>query len=355
LEEISKNQNLWPLQIETSRTGILKMLTTSAKGRAFDYNRVVGGRAFRGIIYTTQGTGDDLYVVLRDTYGSDILKLTVGSSIDDEEISLSFREVDEQNFDASWPSCAVFNGETLLVTDELKNVINVFSADGQLINTIGSSGSGPMEFARPSGIDVDSNLNVYVSDTLNHRVQKFSSDGTFIKEWGGFGEDEGLMNAPWGICVDHNDFVYIADHKNHRVQKFDLDGKFVMSLGDFGSSATSLDHPSDVSVDESGDIYVADWVNNRVQIYDSEGSHVANLNGSAVELSKWQKQYVNASPDVYKARRRVASLEPETFFALPTCVNFDDSKSRLLAVDSQRWRIQIYDKINNYSDPQFNI
>ena len=75
------------------------MLTTSAKGRAFDYNRVVGGRPFRGIIYVTQGTNDDLYVVLRDTYGSDILKLTVGPSIDDEEISLSFREVHEQNFD----------------------------------------------------------------------------------------------------------------------------------------------------------------------------------------------------------------------------------------------------------------
>jgi len=331
------------------------MLTTSAKGRAFDYNRVVGGRAFRGIIYATQGSDDDLYVVLRDTYGSDILKLTVGPSVDDEEISLSFREVREQNFDGSWPSCAVFNGETLLVTDELKNVINVFSPDGKLIKTIGGSGNGPMEFARPSGIAVDSNLNVYVADTLNHRVQKFSSNGSFIKEWGNFGEDEGLMKAPWGICVDQNDFVYIADHKNHRVQKFDDDGHFVMSLGEFGSAANSLDHPADVSVDKSGDIYVADWVNNRIQIYDSDGSHVANLNGSAIELSKWQKQYVNASPDVYKARRRVASLEPEIFFALPTCVNFDDSKSRLMAVDSQRWRIQIYDKVNNYSDPQFNI
>ena len=287
--------------------------------------------------------------------GSDILKLTVGCSIDDEEISFSFREVNEQIFDGSWPSCAVFNGETLLVTDEFKNVINMFNSDGELIRTIGGSGNGPMEFSRPSGIGVDSNLNVYVADTLNHRVQKFSSDGAFIKAWGNFGGGEGFMKAPWGICVDHNDFVYVADHKNHRVQKFDRDGNFLMSLGEFGSSANSLNHPADVSVDESGDIYVADWVNNRVQIYDPDGSHVASLNGSAVELSKWQKQYVNASPDVYKARRRVASLEPETFFALPTCVNFDDSKSRLLAVDSQRWRIQIYDKINNYSDPQFNI
>lgn len=331
------------------------MLTTSVKGRAFDYDRVVGGRAFRGIIYTTRGSDDDLYVVLRDTYGSDVLKLTVGSIVDDEEVVISFREIDESNFDNSWPSCATFDGENLLVTDELKNVVSVFSPDGELLKTIGGYGKNPIEFNRPSGIDIDSQKNIYVADTLNHRIQKFSSDWSFIKEWGAFGEYKGLLKAPWGLCADSNDSIYVADHKNHRVQKFDSDGNFIMCFGEFGSAAAALDHPSDVSVDQSGDVYVADWVNNRVQIYDADGSHIANLNGSAIELSKWQKQYVNASPDVYKARRRVASLEPETFFALPTCVDFDDSKSRLLAVDSQRWRIQIYDKVDNYSDPQFNI
>ncbi len=331
------------------------MLTTSAKGRAFDYNRVVGGRAFRGIVYATKGTGNDFFVVLRDTYGSDVVKLTVGPDIDDEEIVVSFREVLEENFDGSWPSCAVFNGEHLLVTDELRNIISVFNPQGDLVKTIGGPGNGEIQFNRPSGITIDSDNNVYIADTLNHRIQKLSPDLAFIQSWGEFGDTHGSLNAPWGICTDGDDFVYVADHKNHRIQKFNADGAFIMSTGEFGSSASNLNHPSDVSVDESGDIYVADWVNNRVQIYDSTGIHIANLTGSAVELSKWQKQYVAASPDVYKARRRVSSLEPETLFALPTCVSFDDSKSRLLAVDSQRWRIQIFDKITNYSDPQFNI
>ena len=331
------------------------MLTTSAKGRAFDYNRVVGGRAFRGIVYATKGTGNDFFVVLRDTYGSDVVKLTVGPDIDDEEIVVSFREVLEENFDGSWPSCAVFNGEHLLVTDELRNIISVFNPQGDLVKTIGGPGNGEIQFNRPSGITIDSDNNVYIADTLNHRIQKLSPDLAFIQSWGEFGDTHGSLNAPWGICTDDDDFVYVADHKNHRIQKFNAGGAFIMSIGEFGSSASNLNHPSDVSVDESGDIYVADWVNNRVQIYDSTGIHIANLTGSAVELSKWQKQYVAASPDVYKARRRVSSLEPETLFALPTCVSFDDSKSRLLAVDSQRWRIQIFDKITNYSDPQFNI
>tara|TARA_B100000929_G_scaffold111178_1_gene88075 strand:- start:482 stop:1477 length:996 start_codon:yes stop_codon:yes gene_type:complete len=331
------------------------MLTTSAKGRAFDYNRVVGGRAFRGIVYATKGTGNDFFVVLRDTYGSDVVKLTIGPDIDDEEIVVSFREVLEENFNGSWPSCAVFNGTHLLVTDELRNIISVFTPEGDLVKTMGGPGNGEIQFDRPSGITLDSNNNVYIADTLNHRIQKFSPDLEFTQSWGEFGDAHGLLNAPWGICTDNDNFIYVSDHKNHRVQKFDSDGVFIMSIGEFGSSASNLDHPSDVSVDQSGDIYVADWVNNRVQIYDTTGIHIAGLTGSAVELSKWQKQYVAASPDVHKARRRVSSLEPETLFALPTCVSFDDSNSRLLAVDSQRWRIQIFDKITNYSDPQFNI
>ena len=331
------------------------MLTTSAKGRAFDYNRVVGGRAFRGIVYATKGTGNDFFVVLRDTYGSDVVKLTIGPNIDDEEIVISFREVLEENFNGSWPSCAIFNGTHLLVTDELRNIISVFTPEGDLVKTIGGPGNGEIQFDRPSGITLDSDNNVYIADTLNHRIQKFSPDLEFTQSWGEFGDAHGLLNAPWGICTDNDNFIYVSDHKNHRVQKFDSDGVFIMSIGEFGSSASNLDHPSDVSVDQSGDIYVADWVNNRVQIYDTTGIHIAGLTGSAVELSKWQKQYVAASPDVHKARRRVSSLEPETLFALPTCVSFDDSKAQLLAVDSQRWRIQIFDKINNYSDPQFNI
>ena len=41
--------------------------------------------------------------------------------------------------------------------------------------------------------------------------------------------------------------------------------------------------------------------------------------------------------------------------AVPMDVVFDREKSRMLVADSQRWRIQIYNKLLNYSDPQFNI
>ena len=160
------------------------MLTISAKGRVLDYSRVVGGRAFRGIAYVALGDGNDVFVVTRDTYGSGILKITIGSEIDDEEEVLSFGNRCEGIFDHSWPTCAVFNDGKLYVTDELKNCVSIFDSEGNLIKEFGSLGSNFGEFDRPSGIASDPDNNIFVADTLNHRIQKFSPDGEFIIQFG---------------------------------------------------------------------------------------------------------------------------------------------------------------------------
>ena len=331
------------------------MLTTSIKGRAFDFSRIVGGRQFRGIIYVALGSEDDIYVVLRDSNGPDILKISVGTEPEDVEVLISFKDVEKNNFVNSWPSCATLINNHVFVTDELKNVVSVFDTNGNLIESIGKEGTKPKEFLRPSGITSDSKGNLYISDTLNHRIQQITTNGDFIRSWGELGSNLNQFNSPWGLCLTNNETLLVCDHKNHRIQEFNTDGVLVSSFGEFGTSLKQLNHPSDISIDPDGDIYVADWANNRVQIFDRSGNHLTELKGSAIELSKWQRTYINASPDVYKARRRVPSLEPETYFALPISVTFDQTKSRLLAVDSQRWRIQIFNKISNYTDPQFNI
>jgi len=331
------------------------MLTNSVKGRVLDYSRVVGGRAFRGIAYATLGDGDDVYIVTRDTYGSGILKITIGAEIDDEEEVLSFSNICEGIFDHSWPTCAAFNGGKLYVTDELKNCVSIFNSEGYRIKEFGRLGSNIGEFDRPSGIAIASDNNIFVADTLNHRIQKFSPDGELIIQFGSHGREEDQLDSPWGMSLDGSGNLLVADHLNNRVQRFSSDGEHMDTFGKEGTEAETLDHPTDITVDPDGDIYVSDWANDRVQLYDEKGTHLTSLNGAASDLSKWQQQYVSSNPDVYKARRRVATLEPEKHFALPVGVAYDAKKSRLLVVDSQRWRIQIFDKLKNYSEPQFNI
>ena len=100
---------------------------------------------------------------------------------------------------------------------------------------------------------------------------------------------------------------------------------------------------------------MCDWANDRVQAYGPEGDFITTFIGDAHELAKWHKQQVDSNADVVKARRRVYSLEPEWRFAMPTAVEFDVEKARLMVADTQRGRIQIYNKLGDYLEAQFNL
>ena len=166
------------------------------------------------------------------------------------------------------------------------------------------------------------------------------------------------------------------------MQKLSPQGKFLMKIGEYGAlpaasgrlwrSPTSdrtsrpqvrpaivkagmLNHPTDVAVDPDGDIYVADWGNHRVCIFDSEGNPIANLIGDAQVMSKWGQQSIDANPDMMKARRRARSLEPEWRFCFPTAVDFDPETDRIIVAESQRNRLQIYNKVRDYADFQANL
>ena len=332
------------------------MLTRIVEERVYDFGHVVGGRQITGIYGLGLGQGNDVYVVIRRLADPHVAKLSIGSTPEDEELLEQIGEKGEKEGQFIWPAgVALDSKQNVYVTDEWLHRVSVFDPEGNFLRMFGTSGGGDGEFNRPSGIAIDDNDNIYVVDTLNHRIQKFTQEGELIKVWGKRGTDIGEFNAPWGITTDAQGCVYVADHKNHRIQKFTEDGEFIFQFGSYGSAPDQFDHPSGVAVDSDGDIYVCDWANDRVQAFDSDGNFVTSFVGDAQELSKWQKEYVSSNPDVYKARRRVYSLEPEWRFALPMDVVFDNEKSRLLVADSQRWWIQIYNKLHNYSDPQFNI
>ena len=253
-----------------------------------------------------------------------------------------------------WPvGIAIDSDENIYIADEWMNRISIFTNSGHFLRNWSTQGDG--EVNRTSGIALDLNDDVYVVDSLNHRVRKFTKDGGYILQFGSFGDGPGELNAPWGVAVDDEGSVYVADHKNHRVQKFDANGEFVASFGSYGKGKGQLNRPSDVAVDPDGDVYVCDWGNDRVQVFASDGRFIASFIGDAQQLAKGHQQQVDANPDVIKARRRAYTLEPEWRFALPTGVTFDVENSRLIVADSQRSRVQIYNKVKNYMEPQFNL
>jgi DNA-binding beta-propeller fold protein YncE len=234
------------------------------------------------------------------------------------------------------------------VTDEWLNRVSIFDKDGNFLGDWGTAGSGDGEFNAPSGIAIDPQDVLYIVDGRNHRVQKFTKDGEFLMKWGSLGSAEGQFNAPWGVTLDQQGQVYVADHKNHRVQKFTPDGEFISQFGSYGTGKRQLNRPSGVAVDPDGDVYVCDWANHRVQVFDPDGKIVTGLVGDAQELSKWARMTLETNPGAVQRRRQVRNFEQEWRFAFPTAVVFDVHYSRLIVADTQRNRLQIYNKLKNY-------
>ena len=344
------------------------MLTQSVAGRTYDYDYNVGSRNMGIAVSVAFGSDDVIYVLSRQheqladvpwnktAVHAKVGKYEVPDTPGSEELLFEFGKYGDGDGELVWPTgIATDSDENVYVTDEWLNRVSVFNADGELLTSWGRAGAGDGEFNGAAGVAFEPDGTLYVVDSLNHRVQKLAKDGTYIGQFGSLGAGTGQFNSPWGITTDTNGFVYVADHKNHRVQKLDSDGGYVMSFGSFGTGNGQLNRPSDVAVDPEGDIYVCDWANSRVQIFDATGRFITTLIGDAVEMAKWHKQQVDSNADVLKARRRVKTLEPEWRFALPSGVDYDPAKKRIVVSDSQRWRLQMYRKDPDYIEPQYNL
>ena len=89
---------------------------------------------------------------------------------------------------------------------------------------------------------------------------------------------------------------------------------------------------------------------------DHETRPLAYLEGDAVEVSQWGNLSLDANPDMVKARRRVPDLEQQQrAFRMPMGLTYDRANNRLVVCDTLRSRLQIYEKDNNFLDPQFNL
>ncbi len=349
------------------------MVTQIVAGRVYDYSHSVGRGAASGLgfnlaIDLALGQDDVVYVLSRGSEfvtsvswdrtarGSRVSTITSGAEPGDEEFISEFGKYGSEEGQLIWHAVlALDRRRNLYVTYEWLNQVLTFDPEGNLLARWGSAGDGDGQLSGPSGIVFDQEDNAYIVDSRNHRIQKFTRDGVFLAKWGTLGSDDGQINAPWGITIDHEGCVYVADHKNHRVQKFTAEGEFVAKFGSYGSGRGPLNRPSDVAVDPDGDVYICDWGNNRVQLFDPSGRFVTSFRGDAQELTKWSKMIVDVNPESLKRRREVRSLEPEWRLAMPRAVTFDARKGRLMIADTQRNRIQIYNKLKDYAEPQRNL
>ena len=354
------------------------MLTETVAGRTFDYSHNVGrgaqtGMGFNTPVAMTIGADGVVYVANRGSesisnvgwnrtgVGQRISKVTLGGDGGDEEFLGEFSRYGNSDGQLIWPAgIASDDAGNLYVTDEWLNRVSVFDREGAYQRHFATVQPGDPETNGSCGIAIAPDQTLYVTDGRSHRVRRFTTGGQFLGAFGSQGAGEGQFDSPWGIAVDQDGCVYVADSGNHRVQKLTAEGAFLAQFGRPGSKRGELNYPSDVAVDPDGDVYVCDWSDNRwgkgrVHIFTADGRFLTSLTGDAQQLSKWAQMTVDANADYAKRRREVRTTEPEWTFAQPTAVEYDAANGRLVVVDTQRSRLQIYNKLSKYMVPQLNL
>ncbi|PKB78607.1 MAG: hypothetical protein BZY88_17630 [SAR202 cluster bacterium Io17-Chloro-G9] len=353
-------------------------MTETVAGRTYDYSHCVGRNSQTGMGFSTPvsvaiGQDQVLYVVNRGSesisnvawnrtgVGARVSQVKLGAQAGEEEFLGEFSRYGDADGQFIWGAgIAVDRQGNVYVTDEWLNRVTVFDKDGSFLRNWGTVQEGDSEPNGASRIAFDSEDNLYITDSRSHKVRKFTTDGKFLGSWGSYGSAQGELDSPWGITIDAKGFVYVADFQNHRVQKFTAEGEFVAQFGSHGQRRGQLNYPTDVAVDPEDDVYVCDWSENgweqgRVHIFDKDGKFLTSLTGDAQQLSKWAQITVDANADYIKRRREVHSTEPEWRFAQPTGLKYDTENSRLLVADTQRSRIQVYNKQSRYMVPQLNL
>ena len=128
----------------------------------------------------------------------------------------------------------------LYVSDIQLDQVLVYDADSfKLLRKIGRSEHNhelttPGDFAKPSGLAVDADGNLYVCDTLNDRVEVFDADGKFISTYGKNGDGPGYFARPKGVAVDSDGHIWVADGMQDRVQVFNQQWQLLIVFGGHG-------------------------------------------------------------------------------------------------------------------------
>ena len=317
--------------------------------RSFHYDRTIGqqvaiGPGFLAVVDLALGPEGRIYVLNRGFEGfPETMRVTI-LNIDEDFIG-QFSQSGEGDGELIWPtSIALDSEQNVYVADEWLNRVSIFDKDGEYLDKWGVPGSADGEINKPSGIRFDREDNLYLVDSANNRIQVFTKEGKFLAKWGEAGTGEGQFNFPWGLAIDNRGDVYVADWRNDRIQKFSPDGQFLAEFGSSGSGAGEFNRPTGVAVDKDGDIYVADWFNDRVQVLTPEGRHITTFIGDAT-LSKWGADKLSSNPDHIRMRSLIRDWTPELRMWGPKAIAIDD-EGRVVIIDSNRCRLQVYQKDN---------
>jgi DNA-binding beta-propeller fold protein YncE len=172
----------------------------------------------------------------------------------------------------------------LYVSDIDQDQVLVYDADTlKLKRRIGTGGhkhelTTPGDFARPAGLAVDREGNLYVADALNNRIEIFDGDGKFISTFGKAGDGPGYFSRPKGVAIDGDDHIWVVDGMQDRVQVFNRDAQLLISFGGHGLLPGMFQGVVGITIDKANRVFTSEIFPGRVQqfryVTDSEADQL---------------------------------------------------------------------------------
>ena len=159
----------------------------------------------------------------------------------------------------------------LYVSDVELDQVLVYDADTlKLKRKIGTTGhnhelTSPGDFAKPTGLAVDPDGNLYVADTLNDRIEIFDADGKFISTFGKNGDGPGYFARPKGVAIDGDGHIWVADGMQDRVQVFNQETRLLISFGGHGLLPGMFQGLVGITIDKMNRIFTSEIFPGRVQ------------------------------------------------------------------------------------------
>ena len=161
--------------------------------------------------------------------------------------------------------------DKVFVSQWTGHCVNMYSLEGQLIKSVGTNGTGELQFNYPCGLDVSERTNnIYVCEYHNKRVQVLTGDLKFHSMLG-----IGLFKEPRDIKVTR-DRVLVLDENDPCLFIFSSDHLIINRIITRGGGKQT-NNPYFFDMDRDYNIVMTDFSNNCVYIFNKEGEEIHKI------------------------------------------------------------------------------
>ena len=162
----------------------------------------------------------------------------------------------------SCPRGLIIRGNKVFVSHN--HCILVYELDGKFVSSIGSEGSGELQFNSPWGLSTDeSNNDIYICDLINNRIQIISENLQYKSQ---FGKD--TLHYPNDITL-YKDNVFVLDRSNPCFHVYNKDLVLQKSVVTRGRGQQVI-NPYFFLIDKFGYILITDFDSHSILILNSE-------------------------------------------------------------------------------------